>query len=84
MTNERGPLICPVCGSELERGFVSYCSGSIWHREKPQGLGRLFWNAFSSGARVFGSFASYPTVSSIRASRCSGCSSVLITPGEDG
>lgn len=78
MTNETGALICPVCGSELEEGFLSYCSGSVWHREKPRGLGRFFWSAFSSGARVFGSIASYPTVSSVSASRCSDCSSVVI------
>ena len=78
MPDEEEPLICPMCASEFENGFVSYCSGTVWHHKKPSGLGRVFWSAFRTGTRVFGSIASYPYVSSVSAARCPRCSSVVV------
>jgi len=79
MPNENDCLICPLCGAELESGFVSYCSGAIWHRDKPTGMSRMFWTAFPTGERVYGGIASYPYVSSVSALRCSRCSSVVVS-----
>jgi len=78
MTAETQGLRCQVCGSVLEDGFLSYCSGAVWHRKKPRGLGRLFSSAFWTGKPVFGTFLSSPIVSSVPAYRCSSCCSVLI------
>lgn len=80
MTTSREGVICPICGSELEDGFLSYGSGTVWHGEKPKGLGRFFLSAYSTGERVFGSIASYPYVFSVPGARCSECHTVLI-PG---
>jgi hypothetical protein len=71
-------LICPLCGAALESGFVSYCSGAIWHREEPTGMSRMFWSAFPTGERVYGGVASYPFVSSVPGLRCSECSGVVV------
>lgn len=71
---------CPGCGVSLEEGFLSYCSGAIWHPEKPRGWRRLFWHAFPSGKRVFGSVFSSPIVFSVAAARCPSCGAVVI-PG---
>jgi hypothetical protein len=72
---------CPICGERYQDGFLSYCSGSVWHPKKPSGLGRIFMSAFPTGQRVFGSFLCSPFVSSVSAQRCPNCSSVLI-PGK--
>lgn len=80
MTEEQSLKQCPACSSALEEGFISYCSGAIWHRTKPRGWQRVFWNAFPSGERVFGSAASYPVVSSVPSFRCPSCAAVVI-PG---
>ena len=81
MTRHQDLEHCPACGTEVEEGFVSYCSGAIWHRTKPSGWQRVFWSAFPSGERVFGSAASYPVVSSVPALRCPSCAAVVI-PGK--
>ncbi len=78
MTAETERLLCQVCGSVLEKGYLSYGSGAVWHREEPRGLGRLFLRAFWSGEPVFGSLLCSPVVSSVPAFRCSSCCSVLI------
>jgi hypothetical protein len=70
--------ICSMCGAELEEGYLSYCTGAVRHREQPTGLRRMFWSAFPTGERVYGSWASNPVVSSIPALRCPGCSSVVV------
>ena len=72
--------ICPECGATLETGYLSYCTGAVWHQKKPVGLARMFWSAFYNGKRVFGGIASMPYVSSVTASRCPDCSCVVI-PG---
>jgi hypothetical protein len=81
MTDYQSPNLCSLCGTALEEGFLSYCSGAIWHRTKPRGWRRAFWSAYSSGERVFGSFASSPVVSSVPAFRCPSCAAVVI-PGK--
>jgi hypothetical protein len=81
MTDHQSPNLCSLCGTALEEGFLSYCSGAIWHRTKPRGWRRAFWSAYSSGERVFGSFASSPVVSSVPAFRCPSCAAVVI-PGK--
>jgi hypothetical protein len=81
MTERQDPNLCSLCGTALEEGFLSYCSGAIWHRTKPRGWRRAFWSAYSSGERVFGSFASSPVVSSVPAFRCPSCAAVVI-PGK--
>ena len=72
-------LVCPSCDSKMKDGYLSYSSGAVWHNQEPKGLGRLFWNAFSSGVPVYGSFLSLPAVSSVAAWRCPNCSCVIIT-----
>ncbi len=68
-------LVCPSCDTEMESGYLSFCSGGVWHNKKPKGLGRLFWNAIPGGITVYGSlFISLPAVSSVDAWRCPKCS----------
>ena len=81
MMDDQKPSLCSFCGTALEEGFLSYCSGTIWHRKRPQGWGRMFTSAFSTGERVFGSLISSPIVSSVPALRCPSCAAVMI-PGE--
>jgi hypothetical protein len=78
MTESQDSYLCSLCGTALEEGFLSYCSGAVWHRTKPRGWRRAFWRAYSAGERVFGSWASYPAVSSVPAFRCPSCAAVLI------
>jgi hypothetical protein len=84
MTAETERLLCQVCGSVLEKGYLSYGSGAVWHRKEPRGLGRLFLPAFWSGEPVFGSLLCSPVVSSVPAFRCSSCCSVLILSAQPG
>jgi hypothetical protein len=72
-------MVCPSCESIMKEGYLSYCSGAVWHDKKPKGLGRLFWSAFSSGVPVYGSFLSSLTVSSVAAWRCPNCSCITVT-----
>jgi hypothetical protein len=81
MTDHQNRNLCSFCGTALQEGFLSYCSGAVWHRTKPRGWRRMFWNAFSSGERVFGSLVSSPLVLSVPALRCPDCAAVVI-PGE--
>jgi len=81
MIEESNGLACPSCNAIMKDGYLSYGSGAVWHSKKPEGLGRLFWSAFSSGVPVYGSLLSSPIVSSVAAWRCPNCSCVLVTPG---
>jgi hypothetical protein len=81
MTDRQSLSSCSFCGTALEEGFLSYGSGAIWHRTKPQGWRRAFWSAYASGKRVFGSVISSPIVSSVPAFRCPSCNAVVI-PGK--
>ena len=78
MHDDGGRAMCPMCGTELEEGYLSYCSGAVWHRERPSGLSRMFWSAFLTGERVYGGVLSNPVVSSVSALRCPDCSSVMV------
>jgi hypothetical protein len=84
MSDQLGPNVCSLCGTAMEEGFISYCTGAIWHREKPRGWRRAFWSAYASGERVFGSPLSSPVVSSTPAFRCPGCAAVLIPRNTSG
>ena len=77
-------VTCPACGKTLDEGFLSYCSGAVWHRRRPTGLQRPFWSAFSSGEPVFGSLLSSPVVSSVSSYRCPECHTVVIPGGPSG
>lgn len=80
MIKDSKGVVCPSCDSEMENGYLSYCSGAVWHREKPKGLRRLFWSAISGGEPVYGSLLfSLPVVSSVDAWRCPKCSCVLVS-----
>jgi hypothetical protein len=79
MTEKKSDMECPASGRPLDEGFVSCCSGAVWHPTKPRGWQRAFWSAYSSGSPVFGSLLSYPVVSSVRAEHCAGCGAVVIT-----
>jgi len=81
MTGDQSPNLCSLCGTALEEGFLSYGSGAVWHRTRPRGWRRLFWDAYTSGEPVFGSMASSPVVSSVPAFRCPNCAAVVI-PGK--
>jgi hypothetical protein len=81
MMDHQNTNLCPLCGTALEEGFLSYGSGAVWHRTKPRGWRRLFWDAYTSGEPVFGSMASSPIVSSVPAFRCPSCTAV-VTPGK--
>ena len=73
-------ITCPECGALLEDGYLSSCSGSVWHASRPRGWRRVFWTAFATGRRIFGGAGSLPVVTSVPAARCSQCGTVVI-PG---
>lgn len=72
-------ITCPECGAVLEEGYLSSCSGSVWHPARPRGWKRVVWSAFSTGRRVFGNQSRLPLVSSVPASRCAACGTVVIS-----
>lgn len=79
--SDRDVVSCPKCGLALEEGALCYTSGARWHREAPRGIERAFWLAFAAGERVYGSLLSSPVVSSVPASRCRLCGTVVVWGG---
>ena len=77
MTPERISL-CPECDAELDRGFFSYGSGVLWHREKLRGWQRLFPVSLATGRRIFGSWTSSGLMRSRPALLCKACGTVVL------
>ncbi len=75
---ETSNVKCPECKVELEAGYVSFGSGLVWHKTELRGYKRLFFHAFATGQSIVGTWMSSGLMSSIPASRCNACGTIIM------
>lgn len=69
--------VCPICGLEMEHGYLAVGSGAAWHKEKIS-----FWSlkGLFSGEIIVGRGLG-PYIYNVKAHRCRKCKLVIFKYG---